>query len=168
MVALPNMKQLGQKILKAADDTSEAYNKFAKRQSVGGVEVRTCRRIWLCHLLDHEGRRTINRCFKPVGCCGPASDQARRVPYRSEPVRAISRGVGRATTVPIALRPEIGEEIVEKLAGANGKSGRRGLDALPEAPWQFVNARNDRKRLAGMGIEKSRGSSAPHCASSLV
>ena len=82
--------------------------------------------------------------------------QIKRGEYRIVLVRLRRSAVacGRATTGPITLRPEIGERLSKPLARANGKSGRRGLDALPEAPWQFVNARNDRKRLAEWGIEE--------------
>jgi len=155
LVTLPNMKMLGQRILKAADDTSEAYNKFAKENLLSvsrfgkadGSGFATFSTV-------KDAERSIE--ISNLGAVAVPL-QIKRGEYRIvlSPSEAINRGIWQGDDRKITLAPDIGAEIVEKLGRLNRKyGGRRGMDAPPESPWQFENAYNDRKRLSGMGIEQ--------------
>lgn len=165
MVALPSMKMLGQRILKVADDTSAAYTDFAKEHL---LEVSRFGKAdgsgWATFSTMNDAERSIE-VSNLAAVAVPL--QIKRGEYRIvlSPSEAISRGVWKGDDRKVFLSPEVGEEIVEKLGKLNRKYGkRRGMDAPPEAPWQFENAYNNRKRLAGMGIEQL-GNSGLHCVS---
>lgn len=155
MVSLPNMKMLGQRILKVADDTSDAYNAFAKDHL---LEVSRFGKAdgsgWATFSTLKDAERSIE-VSNLVSVAVPL--QIKRGEYRIvlSPSEAINRGIWKGDDRKMFLSPDIGEEIVEKLGRLNRKYGkRRGIDAPPEAPWQLENAYNNRKRLAGLGIEQ--------------
>lgn len=155
MISLPNMKMLGQRILKVADDTSAAYTAFAKEHL---LEVSRFGKAdgsgWATFSTLKDAERSIEL-SNLAAVAVPL--QIKRGEYRIvlSPSEAINRGIWKGDDRKIYLSADIGEEIVEKLGKLNRKYGkRRGMDAPPEAPWQFENAYNNRKRLAGMGIEQ--------------
>lgn len=154
LVVLPKMKLLGQRILKIADDTSEAYNKFAKDNLLAVSRFGKA---------DGSGFATFST-VKDAERSIEISDlgavavplQIKRGEYRIvlSPSEAINRGIWKGDDRKITLPPDMGAEIVEKLGRLNRRAGaRRGMNAPPEAPWQFENAYNAAKLLAAMGIE---------------
>lgn len=155
LVTLPNMKLLGQRILKVADDTSEAYNKFAKDNLLAVSRFGKADGSGFANFSTmKDAERSIE--VSNLGAVA-VPVQVKRGEYRIvlSPSEAIKRGIWNGDDRKITIQPDIGAEIVEKLGRLNRKSGdRRGMNAPPEAPWQFENAYNARKRLSGMGIEQ--------------
>ena len=155
MISLPNMKMLGQRILKVADDTSDAYNAFAKEHL---LEVSKFGKAdgsgWATFSTLKDAERSID-VSNLMAVAVPL--QIKRGEYRIvlSPSEAINRGIWKGDDRKMYLSTDIGSEIVEKMGRLNRKHGqRRGMDAPPAAPWQFENAYNNLKRLAGMGIEQ--------------
>lgn len=152
IIMLPGMKALGQRVLKLADDTSDAYNKFAKDNL---PEVSRFGRA------DGSGFATFSTMKDAERSIEASNLQAVAVPLQIKrgeyrivlsPSEAMKRGIWQGDDRKIFIGPDDGAEIVEKLGKLNRKAGKRG--DMPQAPWQFENAYNDRKRLAGMGIEQ--------------
>lgn len=154
MIVLPNMKMLGQRVLKAADDTSDAYTKFAKEHLLEVSRFGSVERGGIANFSTlKDAERSIE--FSKLGAIAVPL-QIKRGEYRIilSPSEAINKGIWKGDDRLMTLDPDVGTEIVEKLGRLNRKTGRRGIDSPPAAPWQFENAYNDRKRLAGLGIEQ--------------
>lgn len=154
MIVLPNMKMLGQRVLKAADDTSDAYTRFAKEHLLEVSRFGKADGSGMANFSTlKDAERSIE--FSKLGAIAVPL-QIKRGEYRIilSPSEAINKGIWKGDDRLMTLDPDVGAEIVEKLGRLNRKTGRRGIDAPPAAPWQFENAYNDRKRLAGMGIEQ--------------
>jgi len=152
IIMLPGMKSLGQRVLKLADDTSDAYNKFAKDNV---LSVSRFGKADGSGLATFSTLKDAERSIEVSGLQAVAVPlQIKRGEYRIvlSPSEAMKRGIWQGDDRKIFISPDDGAEIVEKLGKLNRKAGKRG--DMPQAPWQFENAYNDRKRLAGMGIEQ--------------
>lgn len=140
--------KLGQRLMKVADDVSDAYLKFAKenlhkvsRFSVKGGGA----------LAAFKSKSEAEAAIARSGFNGKAIV----LPFKRNenmiilsPSEAIKLGIWEGDNDKrISLSADFGEELVEKI----GKAARRG--AKVSVPWQFENTYNSRKRLAGMNIE---------------
>ncbi len=147
LLEVEGTKLIGQRLMKVADDVSDTYLKFAKenlhkvssfKMKDGGMAV-------------FPTKGAAEQSIAASGYRGTAIvlplKRGENIIILS-PSEAIKRGVWDGDNDKrITLSPDFGAEIVEKL----GKAARRG--ARITAPWQFENAYDKRKRLAGMGIE---------------
>lgn len=139
--------KLGQRIMKVADDVSDVYLKFAKDNidKVGVFRTQSGERaVFTSKPLAEES--IIRSGFRGTAIALPFKRGENLIVL--SPSEAIKRGIWQGDhDKRITLDPELGAELVEKI----GKAARRG--AKISVPWQFDNAYDKRKRLAGMGIE---------------
>lgn len=152
LLEVDGTKLLGQRIMKVADDVSDAYLKFAKepgnlfRLSAFGVkrgdELKTA---------IFPDKATAERSLSRSGLAGKGIVfQEKRGVNRIilSPSEAIKRGIWTGDgDKRITLTEDFGAELVEKI----GKAARRG--AKVSVPWQFETAHDRLKALARMGIE---------------
>lgn len=147
LVETEGTKRLGQSILNVADDTSDAYLKFAKENldKVNKFRKRDG------SLATFSSKREAEASMQGSGLAGKAMVLTFK---RNEhllvlsPSEAIVQKVWDGDTDKrITLNKETGAEIVEKI----GKAARRGSKI--SVPWQFDNAYDKLKRLASMNIE---------------
>jgi Large polyvalent protein associated domain 38 len=140
-------KKYGQAIMKVADDISESYTKFAK-DNLHKVMTFTFK----------DGTRAVfklkkvaERAIEQSNFNGKASVvQIAKGEYAIvlSPSEAMKSGIWDGDKDKlITLAPSFGAELVEKLGKVNRKKEK------VKIPWQFENAYENRKRLAGMGIE---------------
>lgn len=140
-------KKLGQRLMKVADDVSDAYLKFAKenidkvsrfRTKDGGLAAFPSKAMAEASI-QHSG-------YKGAAIVLPVKRNENVIIL--SPSEAIKRGVWTGDNDKrITLNAEFGAELVEKI----GKASRRGEKV--SVPWQFESAYDKRKRLAAMGIE---------------
>ena len=146
-------KAIGQRLMKVADDVTDAYLEFAKenlhkvsafKMKDGGMAV-------------FPSKAAAEQSIAASGYHGAAIV----LPFKRgqnmiilSPSEAIKRGIWEGDNDKrITLSPDFGAEIVEKL-GKTSSSGMMNVrNAYSRAPWQFENAYDKRKRLAAMGIE---------------
>ncbi|MDP1771967.1 MAG: hypothetical protein Q8L15_06760, partial [Methylobacter sp.] len=140
-------KKLGQRIMKVADDVSDAYLKFAKDNidKVGAFRTKGGERAAFASKSTAE--ESIWRSdYKGAAIVLPVKRGENLIIL--SPSEAIKRGVWKGDNdKKITLSADFGAELVEKI----GKAAR--LGSRISVPWQFENAYDKRKRLAGMGIE---------------
>ncbi|HLP99230.1 MAG TPA: LPD38 domain-containing protein [Sideroxyarcus sp.] len=140
-------KNIGQRLMKVADDVSDAYLKFAK-ENLHKVSAFKLKDGGMAVL---PTKAAAEQSIAASGYHGTAIV----LPFKRgenliilSPSEAIKRGIWEGDNDKrITLSPDFGAEIVEKI----GKAERRG--ARFTAPWQLENAYDKRKRLAAMGIE---------------
>ncbi len=139
--------KLGQRLMKVADDVSDAYLKFAKENldKVSAFRAKDGGRAVF------QSKAMAEESIKRSGYKGAAIVLAVK---RNEnviilsPSEAIKRGVWNGDNDKrITLSDEFGTELVEKI----GKVAR--LGAKVSVPWQFESVYDKRKRLAAMNIE---------------
>jgi hypothetical protein len=143
-------KKLGQRIMSVADDVTEAYLKFARenlhkvsRFSVTGSTASA----------TFPSKAEAEKVIARSGFNGKAIV----LPFKRgqniiilSPSEAMKNGIWEGDNDKrITLSGDFGEELVEKLGKVNRSRGRNTINV----PWQFENAYDKRKRLAGMGIE---------------
>lgn len=152
LLEVEGTKLLGQRLMKVADDVSDAYIAFAKepgnlfKLSAFGVrrgdEMRTA---------IFPDKATAERSLSRSGLAGKGIVfQEKRGVNRIilSPSEAIKRGIWKGDgDKRITLTEEFGAELVAKM----GKAARRG--AKVSVPWQFETAHDRLKALARMGIE---------------
>lgn len=140
-------KKLGQRIMKVADDVTDAYLEFAKdnlhkvsrfTKASGGLAI-------------FKSKADAEAAIARSGFNGDAIvlpvKRGENVIIMS-PSSAMKHGIWQGDgDKRITLNAEIGQEIVEKL----GKINRN--RSVISVPWQFESAYDKRKRLAGIGIE---------------
>ena len=145
-------KKLGDRLMKVADDVSDAFTAWAKEPgnlfrlstfSVrAGDEVRTA---------IFKDRETAEKAIKRSGLTGKAIVFAEKRGVNRiimSPSEAIARGLWTGDgDKRITLSDEFGAELVESM----GRANRRG--AKVSVPWQFERAYERRKQLQRMGIE---------------
>ena len=145
-------KKLGDRLMKVADDVSDAFTAWAKEPgnlfrlstfSVrAGDEVRTA---------IFKDRETAEKAIKRSGLTGKAIVFAEKRGVNRiimSPSEAIARGLWTGDgDKRITLSDEFGTELVESM----GRANRRG--AKVSVPWQFERAYERRKQLQRMGIE---------------
>lgn len=144
-------KKLGQRIMSVADDVTDAYLEFARenlhkvsRFSVTGSDAPAI----------FPSKQEAEKIIARSGFNG----RAIVLPFKRgqniivlSPSEAMKNGIWEGDNDKrITLSGDFGEELVEKLGKVNRSLGR--MNAI-NIPWQFENAYDKRKRLAGMGIE---------------
>jgi len=144
----PGTKMLGQRIMKVADDVSNVYLKFAK-ENLNKVATFGTKDLKIATFSSKADANAAIARSNFRGMAIPLAVKRNEVMIILSPSEAIKRGVWEGDNDKrITLNPRAGADIVEKL----GKAARRENRATP-VPWQFENAYENRKRLAGMGIE---------------
>ena len=149
MLEVDGTKLLGQRILKVADDVSDAFLEFAKEP---GNFNRLA--IFSTQGGSRAGFSTKDSAEAAIARSGY---KGKAIPFtvkRGEhtiilsPSEAMARGIWNGDgDKRITLTPDLGVELVEKI----GRANRRG--ARVSVPWQFESAYDKRKVLARMGIE---------------
>lgn len=142
MIEVDGLKNLGQRLLKVADDVSDAYVEWAKNnlQSVS----RFARGEQFAEFTSRDdAERAIRR--------SNLSDRAIVLPLKRgvnrivlSPSEAMKQGVWQGDDKRIGLSGDFGREIVEAV-------GRRAGSKI-KLPWQLETVHAKRKRLEGMGI----------------
>ncbi|MFV3089579.1 PLxRFG domain-containing protein, partial [Pseudomonas sp. GW6] len=142
MIEVDGLKNLGQRLLKVADDVSDAYVEWAKNnlQSVS----RFARGEQFAEFTSRDdAERAIRR--------SNLSDRAIVLPLKRgvnrivlSPSEAMKQGIWQGDDKRIALSGDFGREIVEAV-------GRRAGSKI-KLPWQLETVHAKRKRLEGMGI----------------
>ena len=156
LLEVDGTKKLGERLMKVADDVSDAFTAFAKEPgnlfklstfSVrAGDEVRTA---------IFKDRETAERAIKRSGLSGkaivfPEKRGVNRIIM--SPSEAMARGIWKGDgDKRITLSDEFGAELVEGI-GRAAKRGSKVNDRL-NAPWQFERAYERRKQLSRMGLE---------------
>lgn len=139
--------KLGQRLMKVADDVTDAYLTFAKDNllKVSAFSTKDGARAAFPNKASAEA--SIARSgYKGAAIVLPIKRNENLIIL--SPSEAIKRGIWEGDNDKrISLSPDFGEELVEKI----GKAARRG--AKVSVPWQLENAYDSRKRLAGMNIE---------------
>ena len=147
LVDVDGTKLMGQKLLKVADDVSDAFNKFAK-ENPGKLMAFRAKDGGLA---SFGSREAAERSIAISGYKGKAlPHMIKRGEYTIilSPSEAIERGVWKGDgDKRITLSTEFGDELVAKI----GKAARRG--SRVSVPWQFESAHDKRKALERMGIE---------------
>lgn len=146
--AIEGTKLLGNRLMKVADDVSDAYLKFAKEnfhKVSPFVEKETSRRS------GFSTAAAVEAAIDRSGFRGKA------IPFKIKngeytivfsPSEAIERQIWQGDNDKrITLTPDFGAELVEKI----GKVNRRGNKV--SVPWQFETAHDRINMLARMGIE---------------
>lgn len=154
LLEVDGTKLLGQRMMKVADDVSDAYLAFAKepanlfKLSTFSVKSGEDRKTAIFPSKD-----TAERAISRSGLSGKAiAFQEKRGVHRiiMSPSLAMEQGVWKGDgDKRITLSDEFGTELVEKI----GRANRRG--AKVSVPWQFESAYDRRKALARMGIERT-------------
>ncbi len=146
-------KKLGQRLMKVADDVTDAYLTFAKenlhkvstfKTNGGGAAVFTSKA---------DAEAAIAR----SGYRGKAIV----LPFKRgqnlivlSPSEAMKNGIWQGDhDKRITLSPDFGVELVEALGRLKNRGRMDVANAFTRIPWQFENAYDKRKRLATMGIE---------------
>lgn len=140
-------KKLGQRLMKVADDVSDAYLTFAK-DNLHKVSAFSTQGGGIAAFASKgAAEAAIERSgYRGTAIVLPVKRNENLIVL--SPSEAIKRGVWEGDhDKRITLSGEFGEELVEKI----GKAARRGTEI--SVPWQFENAYDKRKRLAGMNIE---------------
>ncbi len=150
LIAVDGTKLLGQRLMKVADDTSEAYTKFAKENLLAVSRFALQSGGFANFASKADAETSIHR----SGLAGkgiPLSIKRGEVRIVLSPSEAVSRGIWKGDgDKRITLDPDLGEAIFEKV----GKLGRRNSNLARQImPWQFETARDRRAALARMGIE---------------
>lgn len=147
LLEVDGTKLLGQRLMKVADDVTEAYTDFAKANLLQVSAFRTTDGS----AANFSNRDAADRAIARSGYRGKAIVLAvKRGENRIilSPSEAISRGIWKGDgDKRINLGAELGTELVEKL----GRAARRG--AKVSVPWQLESAHDKRQLLARMGIE---------------
>ena len=149
-------KKLGDRLMKVADDVSDAFTAWAKEPGnlfkLSTFSVRSGEDVKTAIFRDRE---TAERAIKRSGLSGkaivfPEKRGVNRIIM--SPSEAIAKGIWTGDgDKRITLNEAFGAEIVEGI-GRAAKRGSRVNDRL-NAPWQFERAYERRKQLASMGIE---------------
>lgn len=139
--------KLGQRIMKVADDVTDAYLKFAKENlhKVSTFGVKGGGRAVFAS--KQQAENAIHRSgYKGSAIILPFK-RGENIIILS-PSEAVKLGIWEGDDDKrITLSPEFGSELVEKI----GKAARRGSKI--SVPWQFETVYEKRKRLAAIGIE---------------
>lgn len=142
MIEVDGLKNLGQRLLKVADDVSDAYVEWAKNNLLS--VSRFGRGDQLAEFASRDdAERAIRR--------SNLSDRAIVLPLKRgvnrivlSPSEAMKQGIWQGDDKRIGLSGEFGREIVEAV-------GRRAGSKI-KLPWQLETVHAKRKRLEGMGI----------------
>jgi hypothetical protein len=145
-------KKMGDRLMKVADDVSDAFTAWAKEPGnlfkLSAFSVRSGEDVRTAIFKDRE---TAERSIKRSGLSGKAIVFAEKRGVNRiimSPSEAIARGVWVGDgDKRITLTDEFGAELVESI----GRAARRGSKV--SVPWQFERAYERRKLLARMGIE---------------
>ena len=156
LLEVDGTKIFGQRLMKVADDVSDAFNDFAKEPGnlfkLSTFSIRTGDDVRTAIFTDRE---SAERAIKRSGLSGKAIVfQERRRVNRiiMSPSEAMARGIWKGDgDKRITLDGDFGTELVEKM-GRAAKRGAKVNDRL-NAPWQFERAYERRKQLARMGLE---------------
>ena len=148
LLEIEGFKKIGQAIMKVADDTSDAYLKFAKDNiskvspfSVKGTGERAAFKS------KAEAEAAISRSgYKGKAIPLPIKRNEVLIAYSASEAQRLGLWDGDADK-KITLNAEFGSELVEKAGKANRY--RTKIDI----PWQFETAKQRRDVLARMGIE---------------
>lgn len=147
LLEVDGTKLLGQRLLKGADDMSDAYTAFAKA-NFGKVSAFSSKGGGVA---SFGTRADADASIARSGFKGKAiAYQVKRGEHAVilSPSEAIERGIWQGDgDKRLTLPPDMGAELVEKI----GKAARRG--AKVSVPWQLETAHDRRKALARMGIE---------------
>ncbi len=142
MIEVDGLKNLGQRLLKVADDVSDAYVEWAKNNLLS--VSRFARGEQFAEFTSRDdAERAIRR--------SNLSDRAIVLPLKRgvnrivlSPSEAMKQGIWQGDDKRIALSGDFGREIVEAV-------GRRAGSKI-KLPWQLETVHAKRKRLEGMGI----------------
>lgn len=142
MIEVDGLKNLGQRLLKVADDVSDAYVEWAKNNLLS--VSRFARGEQFAEFTSRDdAERAIRR--------SNLSDRAIVLPLKRgvnrivlSPSEAMKQGIWQGDDKRIDLSGDFGREIVEAV-------GRRAGSKI-KLPWQLEAAYAKRKRLEGMGI----------------
>ena len=153
LLEVDGTKKMGERIMKVADDVSDAYFEFAKNPH-------NLSRLILTKRQGPDGAGEYAS-FKTKAAAEAAisrsgyKGKAVAMPFYKgvvhvimSPSEAVARGIWKGDgDKRITLDPDFAGELVEKI----GRVARRG--AKVSVPWQFERAYDRRKQLARMGIE---------------
>ena len=142
MIEVDGLKNLGQRLLKVADDVSDAYVEWAKNNLLS--VSRFARGEQFAEFTSRDdAERAIRR--------SNLSDRAIVLPLKRgvnrivlSPSEAMKQGIWQGDDKRIGLSGDFGREIVEAV-------GRRAGSKI-KLPWQLETVHAKRKRLEGMGI----------------
>lgn len=147
LLEMDGTKKLGQRMMKVADDVSDAYMKFAKDNidQVSGFRTKDGARAAFPSKAMAEAAIARSG-YKGAAIVLPVKRNENHIIF--SPSEAIKRGVWPGDNdTRITLTREFGDDLV----AAIGKVARRG--AKVSVPWQFESAHDKRARLSAMGIE---------------
>ena len=146
MTEVAGLKQIGEQLLKVADDVSKAYTKFAKDNL---LEV--------SRYTLSDGSRAVFKTKKAAMLAVEKSGfNGKAVPLQVKrgehilvlsPAEAQLQGVWQGDDKRITLSRSFGQELVDKLHKVNRRSEKVNV------PWQFVNTSEKLSRLARMNVE---------------
>jgi hypothetical protein len=149
LLEVDGTKLMGQRLLKVADDVSEAFAQWAREP---GNYLRLS--IFTVNGGQRPSFPTADAAERAIARSG---FKGKAIPFavkRGEhtilmsPSEAMSRGIWKGDgDKRITLSDDFGAELVEKI----GRANRRGSKV--SVPWQFESAHDKRKALARMGIE---------------
>lgn len=152
LLEVDGTKKLGERLMKVADDVSDAFNAFVKEPGnlmrLSTFSIRTGDDVKAAIFPTREAaERSITRSeLSGKAIVFPEKRGVNRIIM--SPSEAMARGIWKGDgDKRITLSDDFGNELVEKI----GRAERRG--AKVSVPWQFERSYDRRKQLARMGIE---------------
>lgn len=142
MVEVDGLKNLGQRLLKVADDVSDAYVEWAKNNLLSVSRFARGEKF-----AEFTSRDDAERAIRRSGL----ADRAIVLPLKRgvnrivlSPSEAMKQGIWQGDDKRIEISGDFGREIIEAI-------GRRAGSKI-KLPWQLETVHLKRKRLEGMGI----------------
>ena len=159
LLEVDGTKKLGERLMKVADDVSDAFTAWAKEPGnlfrLSTFSVRSGEDVKTAIFKDRE---TAERAIKRSGLSGkaivfPEKRGVNRVIM--SPSEAIAKGIWTGDgDKRITLSDEFGSELVEGIGRAAKRQAKDRMNARAAAtPWQFERAYERRKQLQRMGLE---------------
>ena len=146
LIETDGTKKYGQAILKEADDVTDVYLKFAKENLNQLMLFRFKDGSKATFKLKTAAERSIAASdFNGKAIVAPVAKGEYAIIL--SPSEAMKAGIWKGDDKLITISHTFGKDLVEKLGRVNRKAEK------VKIPWQFENAYENRKRLAGMGIE---------------
>lgn len=159
LLEVDGTKKLGERLMKVADDVSDAFTAWAKEPGnlfrLSTFSVRSGEDVKTAIFKDRE---TAERAIKRSGLSGkaivfPEKRGVNRVIM--SPSEAIAKGIWTGDgDKRITLSDEFGAELVEGIGRVAKRQAKDRMNARAAAtPWQFERAYERRKQLQRMGLE---------------
>ena len=152
LLEVDGTKKMGERLMKVADDVSDAFTAFVKEPgNLMRLSTFSIRAGDDVKAAIFPTREAAERAIQRSGLSGkaivfPEKRGVNRIIM--SPSEAMARGIWKGDgDKRITLSDEFGNELVEKI----GRAARRGSKV--SVPWQFERVYDRRKQLARMGIE---------------